>query len=91
MPKRKKSEAAASEAQQTHREEELIRQVTETIYDMMKKKRVTKAELARRMGRTNAYVSQILSGDRNLTLRTIADVALALEMHPRVALSDKSR
>ena len=49
MPKRKKSEASASEAQQKHREDELIRQATETIYDTMKKKHVTKAELARRM------------------------------------------
>jgi hypothetical protein len=34
-------------------------------------------------------VSQLLSGDRNLTLRTIADIALALEIYPRVVLSEK--
>ncbi|HYJ33029.1 MAG TPA: helix-turn-helix transcriptional regulator [Candidatus Binatia bacterium] len=91
MPKRKKADSASSDAQRAHRAEELIRQATETIYDAMKKKAVTKAELARRLGRTNAYVSQILSRNRNLTLRTLADVALALEVNPRIVLSDKSR
>jgi transcriptional regulator with XRE-family HTH domain len=89
MPKRKKTESPSPEAQQLLREKELIHQTTQTIYAVMEKNGVTKAELARRLGKTNAYVSQLLSGDRNLTLRTIADIALALEIYPRVVLSEK--
>jgi len=89
MPKRKKTESPSPEAQQLLREKELIHQTTQTIYAVMEKNGVTKAELARRLGKTNAYVSQLLSGDRNLTLRTIADIALALEIYPRVVLIEK--
>jgi transcriptional regulator with XRE-family HTH domain len=85
MTKRKRIEP---EALQLLREEELILQTTNLIYETMEKCGVTKAELAKRMGKTPAFVTQILSGDRNLTLRTIADIALALEMRPVVILAD---
>lgn len=76
--KRKRSRAGAAQ--------QLIRGTTESITILMKKRGVTRSELARRMKRTNAYVTQMLSGDRNLTLRTIADVAKALDATPRVVL-----
>ena len=85
MTKRKRIEP---EALQLLREEELILQTSNMIYEMMERESVTKAELAKRMGKTPAYVTQILSGNRNLTLRTIADIALALEMRPVVILAD---
>lgn len=83
MARRKKSESGVA-----HRQAELIRGTTQTLLDCMRKKGVARSELARRMGRTNAYVTQMLSGDRNLTLRTIADVATALDVTPRVLLRD---
>ena len=67
-------------------EEELIARTTESILEAMRRKGVTKAELARRLGTTNAYITQLLSGDRNLTLRTIAAVAEALNVSPRLSL-----
>lgn len=60
------------------RQEELILEVAETISQAMEREGVTKAELARRLGKTKGFVSQILAGGRNLTLRTIADVTDAL-------------
>ena len=50
---------------------------------------MTRAELARRMGRTPGFVSQVLGGGRNLTLRTIADIAAALSLRPAFKLSWK--
>jgi len=67
-------------------EEELIARTTESILEAMKRRSVTKAELARRTGTTNAYITQLLSGDRNLTLKTIAVVAEALNVSPRLTL-----
>lgn len=81
----------ASDATRLHREKELITQTNETIHAMMGKRKVTKAELAKRMGKTPAYVTQILAGDRNLTLRTIADIAFALELRPSVTLRDSQK
>ncbi len=60
------------------RQEELILEMTETLSRMLEREKITKTELARRLGKTKAFVGQILSGDTNLTLRTIADVTDAL-------------
>lgn len=40
---------------------------------------VNKAELARRLGKSRAYVTQLLGGRANMTVRTLADVAYALD------------
>lgn len=60
------------------RQEELILEITEVLSEALAKEGITKAELASRLGKTKGFVSQILAGGRNLTLRTIADVADAL-------------
>jgi transcriptional regulator with XRE-family HTH domain len=60
------------------RQEELILDVTENICEASERGAVTRTELARRLGRTKGFISQLLGGGRNLTLRTIADVADAL-------------
>ena len=69
------------------RQEELILKVTERLAGALLEKGVTKAELARRLGRTPGFVSQVLGGGRNLTLRTISDVAAALSLRPVLELS----
>lgn len=43
-------------------------------------------DLATRLGRTEGFVSQILSGGANLTLRTLADVAYGLDCVVNVTL-----
>jgi transcriptional regulator with XRE-family HTH domain len=88
MPARKRRKPDAT---RLLREEELIRQANEMIYATMKRRGVTKAELAKRMGKTPAYVTQILAENRNLTLRTIADIALALELRPSLILRDSQK
>ena len=60
------------------RQEELILEVTEAIALILETDGVSKAQLAKRMGKSPAFVSQVLSGRRNLTLRTIADICDAL-------------
>jgi predicted transcriptional regulator len=39
---------------------------------------ITKVELATRLGRTKGFVTRIIAGKQNFTLRTIADVTEAL-------------
>jgi transcriptional regulator with XRE-family HTH domain len=69
-------------------QEEFILDVTEALCQRMNETGVTRTELARRMGRTKGYITQLLGGGRNLTLRTISDVAKALECTPAFALGD---
>lgn len=68
------------------RQEELILDVTERLTEALQEAGVTKAELARRLGRTPGFVSQLLGGGRNLTLRTISDIAVALSLRPGLEL-----
>jgi plasmid maintenance system antidote protein VapI len=65
------------------RQEELILEVTEAISALLKECSVSRTELAHRLGRTKGFVSQLLDGNRNLTLRTISDVCDALKAVPR--------
>jgi transcriptional regulator with XRE-family HTH domain len=69
------------------REEELILDVTEALSEMLEREGVSKTVLAQRLGKTKGFVSQILAGGRNLTLRTIADIADALGYRIRIVFS----
>lgn len=71
-------ESSTTENRRLLREEEFILEVTELLSAMLRKEGISKVELARRLGKTKGFVTQILSGSRNLTLRTVADVADAL-------------
>jgi transcriptional regulator with XRE-family HTH domain len=68
----------------------LAQDVTSQITGYMAEQGVTRAALAAQMKITPGRVSQILSGDENLTLKTLAAVALALDAHVeiRIASSD---
>jgi len=54
--------------------EELILEVTETICDLLEIEKVSRKELADRLGKSKGFISQLLNGGRNLTLRTVADI-----------------
>ena len=71
-------------------QEVLITEVTEAISAAMQDAGVTKTELAARMGASKGYVSQVLSGSRNMTLRTLSDICFALGKMPTVAVHARS-
>jgi transcriptional regulator with XRE-family HTH domain len=73
---RLESESATS--RRLLREEELIVETTELLAGLLVSDGISRTELAARLGRTKGFVSQILSGGRNLTLRTLASVADAM-------------
>jgi len=59
--------------------ERLIMEITQAIYAIMEDTDIGKSELARRLGKSAAFVSQVLDGDRNMTLRTVSDIFTALD------------
>ncbi len=77
-------EASSTKNQRLLRQEDLILDITELLSAAMEDKRVTKSELAKRLGKTKGFITQVLSGNRNLTLRTIADIADALGFRVQV-------
>lgn len=67
-------------------QEELILDVTESLAQEMESQNLSQKEVAKRMEKTRGYISQLLGGGKNLTLRTIADVADALDCKAKLLL-----
>ena len=59
-------------------EEGLILEATELLSELMARENITKAELAQRLNCSKSYVTQVLNGRANLTLRTLANLGCAL-------------
>ena len=58
--------------------ESLAFEATELISKLMEEQNISKAELAKRIDKSRAYVTQLLSGSRNITMHTFSDLAFAL-------------
>lgn len=58
--------------------EALIADTSQMIADLLEQRNMKQADLARSLKKTPAFVSQLLNGKANLTLRTLAEVAHAL-------------
>lgn len=68
-------------------EETLIFDATEEISRVLdQNSETTRAWLARRLGKSKGFVSQVLSGDRNMTLRTLAQIGHALDQRVEIKL-----
>ena len=65
---------------------DLVRAFVDEVTWFMTENKISRAELAQLMGVSPGRVSQILSGDENLTLRTLSSVAAALGTEIEVAL-----
>jgi transcriptional regulator with XRE-family HTH domain len=59
-------------------------EVTELLCELMEKENVSRAELARRIGVKPPYITKVLRGTANLTLKTISDLFFALGRSVRV-------
>jgi antitoxin component HigA of HigAB toxin-antitoxin module len=65
-------------------QEDLIMEVTETLCELLEKEQISRKELADRLGKTKGFISQLLNGGRNLTLRTVADILHVLGYRVRL-------
>jgi transcriptional regulator with XRE-family HTH domain len=59
--------------------EDLIFEVTEAICKTMEEKGISKAELSRMAGVSKSNITQLLSGDHNMRLTTVADLLFSLD------------
>ena len=63
--------------------EALVPEASEVIAGLMAEQDASKAELARRLKKSRPWVTQLLSGKVNMTVRTLAEVAFALDAEVR--------
>jgi transcriptional regulator with XRE-family HTH domain len=82
--------AGATQAdRQIMAEEEFILDITEGIWEALEGKGWNKVQLAEALGVSRSHVTQLLNGNRNMTLRTLADIAFALGLKPRIELLEE--
>lgn len=60
-------------------QEKLLVRATEALWAELNRKGIRKSEIANRLGWSRPRVTQALAGPLNMTLRTLADIAWALE------------
>jgi len=65
--------------------EEVIYNVTEDLLVLLEKLDVSKVTLARHLGKSRSYITQLLSGSRNMTLGTLADICFTLGVSPKIS------
>lgn len=65
-------------------EERFLLDVSDAIQDRLEAMQMDRAELAGLLKTDKSHVTQILSGYRNMTLRTLARICLALKIRPKL-------
>ena len=69
-------------------QEKLILKVTEEVWCLLEKLGLSKADLAERLGVSRAHVTQLLNGNRNMTLRSLADIGFFLDRPVNIEFGD---
>jgi transcriptional regulator with XRE-family HTH domain len=68
------------------RQESFIIEVTDFIISQMKRRGISRKQLAEKLDRSKGRVSQMLDGESNLTLRTLSDIFAAMDLKPVVTV-----
>lgn len=63
---------------------DFIMDVTESICAILEQKNMDRKDLARNMNKSKGYISQLLNGDRNMTLATLTEICHALGCKPSI-------
>lgn len=67
-----------SEGRRLYQQERTILECTELICKVMDENGVTRAELARRLGKSKGYVTKLLDGQIDMSIRVISDIFTVL-------------
>lgn len=62
------------ENRRLYQQEKALIDATELLTEVMERKQMSRADLARAIGKSKAFVTQVLRGNQNMTLRTLADL-----------------
>ena len=58
--------------------EKTVVDITERICEIMQDKGKSRADLARELGKSRAWVTKMLSGDQNMTIKTVIEILWSL-------------
>ncbi len=66
------------EGMRSFQQEAAIYEITELIEERLSNEGISRSELAKKLGKTKGWVTQLLDGESNKTIRTVADVFAVL-------------
>ncbi len=66
--------------------ERVLIEITEQIARLLEGRRMSRADLARALGCSNAYITKLLAGNQNLTLESLVRLATSLKTRLEVQL-----
>jgi transcriptional regulator with XRE-family HTH domain len=66
------------EGMRLYQQERAIQELTDLVCELMEEQDLSRSELAQRLGKTKGYITQLLDGRTNMTVRTISDLFAAL-------------
>lgn len=69
---------SSDEGMKLFQQEKLILEFTEMICSLMNESHMSRSELADKLGTSQSHITQVLDGNRNMTLKTASDLAWAL-------------
>ena len=70
----------------TKYQNEIFRQ----LHEYMAANKLSQKDMAKKLGVSNAYISQVLNGNFNFTIRKLIELGLAIGKVPRIEFVDKS-
>jgi len=68
---------------------EFLDSLSDQIAEYMDTRGITKAALASRLGTSKAFVSKVLAGDANMTMRTISKILFHIGAKPEIKVVEK--
>lgn len=72
--------------ERAYQRESLIYNVAEDLLLLLEDNNLSKNDLARRLNKSRSYVTQALSGARNLTLGSLSDICFALNASVKITM-----
>lgn len=72
-------------------QDRFIVEIVARLCEYMERNNISRAELARKVGKDRSFVSQVLSGERNFQVRTLADMIYALGADLQFSLAESRR
>jgi transcriptional regulator with XRE-family HTH domain len=76
--------AASPELMRLFQRERLGTEITELIVKTMEEKKISTAELATRMGKDQAFITELLKDSSNISAKTLSDVFCAMDTSVRI-------
>lgn len=71
--------------------EKKILEFTTKLYQLMKKRNITKKELSERLNTSQAYITKIFRGNANFTIQTMTRLARALDGDLHIQVTPKEQ